>query len=138
MARVQNDVTGWVGWIYFASMMMLIVGGLDILAGIVGLFHKEFYVATQNGGWVVFNNYTAWGWINIIYGVILLLGALSVTSGKMWARIFASLLVVGNAIANLAFLPAYPLWSILGLIVNGLVLYALTVHGGELRERADY
>jgi hypothetical protein len=57
----------------------------------------------------------------------------ALTTGRMWARVVASILVVLSAIANLAYLPAYPIWSIIALVIDGLVLYALTVHGGEVR-----
>jgi len=61
---------------------------------------------------------------------------MALASGRTWARVLASLIVVLNAIGNLAFLPAYPFWSIIALILDGLVLYAITVHGREVR--ADY
>jgi hypothetical protein len=116
-------------------MMMLILGGLQIIAGLVALFHKTFYV-TAHGGWVVFNNYTTWGWINILIGILVLLAGMAVMGGKLWGRIVGSFIVALNAISNLAFLPAYPIWSIIALIIDGLVLYAITVHGGELKATA--
>lgn len=131
--RTDREVSGWVGWVYFAGMMMLILGGLQIIAGLVALVHKTFYVTASNG-WIVFNNYTTWGWINIIIGVLVVLAGLAVMSGKLWGRVIASLIVVLNALSNLAFLPAYPIWSIIALIIDGFVLYAITVHGGELKE----
>lgn len=130
--RTDREATGWVGWVYFAGMMMLILGGLQILAGLVALVHKTFYV-TANNGWIVFNNYTTWGWINILIGLFVVLAGLAVMGGSLWGRIVASLIVVMNAISNLAFLPAYPIWSIIALVIDGFVLYALTVHGGELK-----
>jgi hypothetical protein len=131
MAQVEREVTGWVGWVYFAGMMMLILGGLQAINGLVGIFHSGFYVAGPQG-WVVFD-YKTWGWINLIYGLIVMAAGAAVTSGRMWARVVASLLVVVNALANIAYLPAYPIWSIIGLVIDGLVLYALTVHGAEAK-----
>jgi len=135
MARTttSNDVTGWVGWIYFASMLMLVVGGLQVISGFVGLFHKDFYVHTAQG-WVLFNNYTTWGWIDIVVGILVISAAMSLLSGRLWARIFSSIIIVFNMLANLAFLPAYPWWSIIGLTLNALVLWAITMHGSELYE----
>jgi hypothetical protein len=34
---------------------------------------------------------------------------------------------------NFAFIPAYPVWSLLIITVDVLVIYALIAHGGELR-----
>jgi hypothetical protein len=129
---VQNQPSGWVGWIYFASMMMLVLGGLQALSGLVALFKDDFFLAGQNG--LVVFNFTAWGWINLILGIVLVTVGLEIGRGSTWARVVASFLVALNAIANLAFLPAYPVWSIIALIIDLFIIYALTVHGGELRE----
>jgi len=134
MAQRNEQATGWIGWIYFASMMMLIIGGLQIISGLLGIFRHGFFVVGTHG--LVVWNYTAWGWIELIIGILLIIIGLSVISGSTWARVLASIIVVINAIGNLAFLPAYPIWSIIALIIDGFVLYALTVHGREVRE--DY
>ncbi|HVO86220.1 MAG TPA: hypothetical protein VMT23_00615 [Candidatus Binatia bacterium] len=131
MAR-SNEPTGWVGWIYFASAVMLVMGGLQAISGLVAIFKNDFYVATQNG--LVAFNYTTWGWIDLVLGVVVFCAGLALMNGSAWARVVAVFLTVLSALANFAFLPAYPIWSIIGLVVDGLVLYALTVHGGELRD----
>jgi hypothetical protein len=128
----QREPTGWVGWIYFASMMMLVLGGLQALTGLVALFKDDFYLVGEKA--LVAFNFTAWGWINILLGLVLVITGIEIARGSGWARVIASLLVVVNAIGNLAFLPAYPVWSSIALIIDALILYALTVHGGELRE----
>ena len=128
----QREPTGWVGWIYFASMMMLVLGGLQALAGLVALFKDDFYLVTEKA--LVAFNYTAWGWINILIGLVLVVTGIEIARGSGWARVIASLVVVVNAIGNLAFLPAYPVWCSIALIVDVMIIYALTVHGGELRE----
>jgi hypothetical protein len=128
----QREPTGWVGWIYFASMMMLVLGGLQALTGLVALFKDDFYLVAEKA--LVAFNFTAWGWINILLGLVLVITGIEIARGSGWARVIASLLVVVNAIGNLAFLPAYPVWSSIALIIDALILYALTVHGGELRE----
>lgn len=130
MTQKHNEATGWVGWIYFASMMMLIIGGLQIISGLVALFRNTFYVVGSSG--LVVWNYTTWGWVQIIIGILLVVTGLSITSGRTWARVVGSLVVVINAIGNIAFLPAYPIWSVIALIIDGFVLYALTVHGREV------
>lgn len=126
-----RPMSGWVGWIYFASTLMLIVGGLQIVAGLMALFREGFYI-TSGGGLVIWD-YDTWGWVHLGIGALLIVTAIAVLSGRTWARVLASLIVVINAIGNIAFLPTYPLWSIVALVIDGLVLYALTVHGRELR-----
>jgi hypothetical protein len=38
-----------------------------------------------------------------------------------------------SAIANFAWLPYYPVWSVIVITICVLVIYALIVHGRELR-----
>ncbi len=92
MARAKRDTTGWVGWIYFASTMLLIVGGLQIVAGLVALLNHGFYLLTEQG--LVVWNYATWGWIHLAVGALLIIAALAVMNGRTWARVLASLIVV--------------------------------------------
>ena len=133
-SRDTRQTTGWVGWIYFASLMMMIVGGLQAIAGLIGILQPEFYIATGTG--VVIWDFNTWGWIHLGVGILLVITGIALLSGRMWARVLASIIVVLSAIDNIVFLPAYPIWSIIALIINGLILYALTVHGKELKH--DY
>jgi len=128
----QKQVTGWVGWVYFAGAMMLLLGGLQALAGLIALFNNDFFVVTQEG--LIALNFTAWGWIHIILGVIIFAAGIAVLAGNVWGRVIGVFLAVLSAIANLGFITAYPLWSIVGLIIDGLVIYALTMHGAEARD----
>ena len=130
MARTEP--TGWVGWIYFAGAMMLLLGGLQALAGLVALFKDEFYVVTQDS--LLALDYTTWGWVHLSIGVLIFCAGLAVMSGNVWGRVVAVALAILSALANLAFLSVYPLWSITALVVAGLVIYALTMHGTEVRD----
>ena len=131
MAR-RTDPTAWVGWVYFAGAMLLAVGGLEIISGLVGIFHHSYYVATTAG--LVAFNYATWGWINLLLGILLMLTGLGVWSGNTLARVVAVFLSVLALIDNLAFMSAYPLWSIVAIIINVMVIYALTLHGNEVGE----
>ena len=119
--------TAWVGWIFFAAAMLLVVGGMQIITGLVAILRDNFYVVTSSG--LVAFNYTTWGWINLILGIVAMLTAFGVLAGSMWARIVAIFATVLTMLANVAFLNAYPLWSIISLVVGGFVVYALTMHG---------
>lgn len=128
----QKQVTGWVGWVYFASAMMLLVGSMQVIAGLVALFKDDFYVVAENG--LLAFDYTTWGWGHLVIGVFLVAAALAVAAGRVWGRTVGVLLAVVSALANISFLSAYPVWSIIAIIVNVLVIYALTVHGNEAAE----
>jgi hypothetical protein len=132
MSARTNKPTGWVGWIYFASLMMLLLGGFQAIAGLVAIFKDDFYLVTSNH--LVAFNYTAWGWIDLALGALIFLAGLSLMTGAMWARLIAVFLAALSLFANMAFLNAYPWWSALMIVVDILVIYALTVHGSEVKE----
>jgi len=131
----QPDPTGWTGWIVFASFMMFLVGAFQAIQGLVALFDDGFYLVSE-GGLVVDVNYNVWGTIHLILGILLILSGAGVLSGNIAARTVGVILAGLSALANLLFIEAYPIWSILIITVDVLVIYALTVHGRELRDSA--
>jgi hypothetical protein len=133
MAVQNNTPTGWVGWAYFAGFMMMTLGVLQGIAGLAGIFKNNYYVVTQTH--LLVFNFKTWGWVNLILGIIILMAGLEVLLGALWARILAVFLAILSLVANMAFMNAYPLWSITMMVVDILVIYALTVHGSELRDR---
>jgi uncharacterized protein (DUF983 family) len=66
-------------------------------------------------------------------GLLIVISGVGVLAGNLAARIVGVLLAGLSAIANLLFIEAYPIWSIVVITVDVLVIYALTVHGRELR-----
>jgi uncharacterized membrane protein len=126
-----NQTTGWVGWIFFAGTMMVIGGILNAIYGLVAIFNDD---------WVVWQNRTAvlldltgWGWIHLVIGIVLILAGIGVFSGNILARTIGVLVAAVSLIANFLWLPVYPLWSIVVIVVDALVIWALTAHGRELK-----
>ena len=112
---------------------MLLVGTFHVIQGLVAVFRDEYFLVTQSG--LTLNvDYTTWGWTHIIGGAILIFAGIAVFSGKVWARTIGVILAMLSAIVNIAFLAAYPIWSVTMIAIDVLVIWALTVHGGELRE----
>lgn len=128
---VKQEPTGWVGWIYFASVLLMLNGALHILAGLTGIFNSDFYVAV-NGQLLIFD-YMSWGWAHLLIGVAALAVGVSLATGRYWARVAGMAIVVVSIVANVAFLPVYPWWSVIALIVDSLILYAIALHSEELR-----
>ena len=122
------------GWIGFAGIMLVIVGAIDFFQGLIALFEDEYFVVTGSGFLVV--DLTAWGWILLIWGVLLVLAGFGLVSGQGWARWFAIVVVSVNFIAQLGFLgnSQYPLWSLTVMALNVIVLYALTARWSESAE----
>ncbi len=125
----QPRQTGWTGWVYFAAVLMLISGIFELFRGIYSLTNGDFFVAS--GGQVVLFNTTAWGWVQIVLGIIMLTGAMSLFSGHFWGRLVATVATTLSAIATLIWLPAFPIWGVISLILNIVVLWAVLAHGNE-------
>jgi hypothetical protein len=119
------------GWIGFAGMLMLIIGGIDVLQGFIALLEDDYFVVTQAGFLAV--DATAWGWVLIIWGALLVLAGYGLISGQSWARWFTIMVVAVNVFAQLGFLgnSQTSLWALTALTLNIIVLYALTARWQE-------
>jgi hypothetical protein len=129
-AQGNRGVTGWVGWIWFAAMMLVLNGFFNALDGLVALFNNDVYAVGKKG--LVTFNFTTWGWIFLLLGILQVVIGVMLIQGRMWARIVAMILVMLNAFAQIAFITAFPLWSIVVIALDVIVLWALCVHGEEM------
>jgi hypothetical protein len=114
----------------FAGVMMIMAGGFQALAGSVALFEDEFYVATRN--YLLELDATRWGWIHLLLGLLVLFAGFAVLSGRTCGRVVGIILAVLSAIANFAFVPYYPFWSLAIIALDIFIIWALAVHGRDL------
>jgi hypothetical protein len=128
-----TETSGWVGWVIFASMMMIVVGSFQVILGLTALLNSDYYLVGSNG-LVLDIDYTAWGWTHLAFGALSVAAAFGLLAGQMWARVVGIALATLSAIVNLAFIAAYPVWSITVIALDVLVIYAIAVHGRELKE----
>jgi hypothetical protein len=117
--------TAWTGWVIFAAAVMFTIGALDIIQGLAALLKDETFLITESG-LLVTTNWTAWGWALIIWGIVLILVAAALFGGKEWGRWFALVAVIVNMIGQIAWFPAYPLWSLVAIGLGVAVIFALT------------
>ena len=112
--------------------MMVLLGTFHVIDGLVALFNDEYFVTGPSGlVWSV--DFTAWGWTHLIAGLIVVGAGLGLLAGQMWARVVGVVLAMASAVLNLAFLAAYPLWSAIMILLDVLVIWAITVHGSEIK-----
>jgi len=129
----SNTETGWAGWIVFAGWMLMLLGFFHLLHGFVALFHDEVYLVGKSG-LAISLDYTVWGWIHLVGGGIAILAGVALQRGRLWARVVAVVVAFLSAIVNMAFLPAYPIWSAILVAVDILIIWAVTVHGSVMEE----
>ncbi|HEY7707368.1 MAG TPA: hypothetical protein VH968_09400 [Gaiellaceae bacterium] len=121
-------VSGWaVGGITFAGVMMILIGSFQTIAGLVAIIDDDFYVVTQNYTFDI--DTTAWGWIHLLLGILILLSGIYLFAGRAWAAVTAVVLAVISAVANFFFIPYYPFWSLLMIGLAVWVIWSLTRPG---------
>ncbi len=125
--------TAWAGWVTFGGVMLIMIGLFQIVQGIVALVQDEYYLVTQTG-LVVNMDYTAWGWTHLVLGIIAGLTGIGLLAGNTLARVVGVVIAAVSALVNMLFIPAYPVWSLIVIILDIVVLYALIVHGEEAKE----
>lgn len=130
MVGTAEQKTGWVGWIYFAGVIMIISGLMGIVAGLAAVFNQDWIV--YNGDSALLLDIGGWGWLNLIIGGIILFSGFGVFSGNVWARSVGVIMAGLSMIANFVSMSVYPFWSIAIMVVDALVIWALIVHGDEL------
>jgi hypothetical protein len=127
--------TRWTGWVMFASFMMLMNGVIGFIEGLMALVNDDYYHVTASG-LVLSVNYTAWGFVHLLLGAAIFASGIGVLSGNLAARTVGVVLAALHAVVALVFLEAAPLWGVIVILVDVLVIYALTVHGSEMRDSA--
>lgn len=128
----RTEQTGWVGWIAFAGIMMLIGGALWVIIGLIAVFNDEWVVLGREAA--LFLDVSGWGWLHVIGGLLVMLAGYLVMRGSMFGRIVTVVLATVSLIVNFVWLPVYPIWSIVVITIDVLVLYAVMVHGKELKD----
>jgi hypothetical protein len=124
----RQEVSGWaIGGITFAATMLVLLGIFKAIAGLVAIFDDDFYVVTQNYTFDL--DASAWGWIHLLLGIILVVVGYFLFAGAAWAGVTAIVLAVISAVANFFFIPYYPFWSILVIALDVWVIWALTRPG---------
>jgi hypothetical protein len=121
----------WVGWIAFAGVLMVILGALHALQGLVAIFKDEYFLVSPSG-LAVKLDFTVWGWTALVVGIVILLAGLGVMAGQLWARIVGVVMAALSLVGNFAILAAYPLWSLVMIALDIVIIMALTVHGREI------
>ena len=109
----------------FAGIMLVTLAVFQIMQGIAAVANDKVYV--RGLSYTYEFDVTAWGWIHIVVGAIALATGIGILAGQTWGRIAGICVAVVVAVSNFAFLPYYPLWSIVIIAFSGFVIWALCV-----------
>jgi len=112
------------GWAFFAGILLFMIGIFNIIWGLTALLDDK--ALTVGGQGVIVWDFTAWGWIHLILGLVLIGTALGLFAGRGWARWTAIFFVMVNAFGQIAWIPVHPLWSVLIITLDIIIIYQLT------------
>ena len=121
------------GLIIFASVLLLVIGFWNLIQGISAIAQSHVFIANAH---YVFGNLRAWGWITLIFSILLLVAGVGVLIGNQLARWFAVAMLGLNAIEQMFFIPAYPFWSLTIIAMDVVALYGLCAYGSRANVEA--
>jgi hypothetical protein len=111
----------------FAAALMVISGLWALLVGISAIAKDQVFVIAPQYTYKI--DVMGWGWIHLIVGIIVAAGGVCLLMGKTWARILAIFLAAVSAVLQFLFLPYYPLWPILIIVLDVFVIWAVLTGG---------
>ena len=117
------------GFAMFAGVLMMIAGLWSVLAGIAAILNDDVFVATPE--YVYSFDITGWGWIHLVLGVLVALAGIGVVQRAAWGIVVGIALASLSALVNFAFIPYYPVWSILIIALNVAIIWALATYRRE-------
>jgi hypothetical protein len=112
------------GWTVFTGVVLFIVGSLDALWGLAAILNDDIVIVGGQGALVA--DITLWGWVHFLLGSAIAVTGLGLFAGNSGARSAAVFLVAVNAIAQIVWFPAAPLWAFLIIILDVVIIYQLT------------
>ncbi len=124
----SQPLSGWAAsGITFAATMLILIGIFQAISGLSAIFDDQFYVVGANYAFDL--DVTAWGWVHLIIGLLLLTAGWGLFSGSTWGAAMAIFVASLSAVANFFFIPYYPFWAILIIALDVWVIWAVTRPG---------
>jgi len=111
------------GGVVLAAVLMIVAGLLWALEGLAGLLSDTSYGRPQH---FLSTNPTLWGWMHLVLGVVVVAAGFNVMTGARWARIVGIVLACVSVVLNFLFLPYAAAWSLTIIVIDLLVIFALT------------
>jgi hypothetical protein len=131
-ARYQRE-----GWVKFSAIMLTVLGSFQIVNGLTAIFRSGTYTVGEDR-LVVEVDYTVWGWVHLILGVVAVAAGFGLVKGQAWARFAGIGIALLSSVANLAFIPAAPVAATLVIVLDVVVIYGIVVYGKDIPEGSGY
>ncbi|GAA2300394.1 hypothetical protein OKJ48_06125 [Streptomyces kunmingensis] len=122
-----------VGGVVFAVCLMVIIGSYHTIAGLSAILGDNYYQAQNDYAFDFDVN--GRGWVQMISGFIVLVAALNLFAGRVWARAAGILVAMFSALENFFFTPYQPVWSAIIIALDVLVIWSLAMYGHQAAHR---
>ena len=119
----RRSTTSTSGWARFAGILLIVSGVWSVLTGIAGILKDKIFVTTSE--YVYAFDLTAWGWVHTILGLAAVVAGVGVLKGTAWGRMLGVALASASLLVNFAFIPYYPIWSIVVGALDVLIIWQL-------------
>ncbi|MFF3564226.1 hypothetical protein ACFYXS_29690 [Streptomyces sp. NPDC002574] len=129
MTTPRTEGSAASGWIVFAAVLMIFGGISAILQGVAAIAKDSVFVVT--GNYTFRFDLSAWGWIHLVLGVLVVLVGLLLLRGALWARTVGAVIVGLSMLANFMWLPYIPFWALAMILLDGVVIWALCTAPGR-------
>jgi hypothetical protein len=111
------------GFTMTAAILMMVGGAIGFFEGLAAILNGHFFVVRAN--YVFEISVTGWGWIHLALGAVMFAAGLALLADMLWARIAGVVVASFSALANFLFIPYYPVWSILIIALDVVIIWAL-------------
>ncbi|MBT3155238.1 hypothetical protein HTV45_30980 [Streptomyces sp. CHD11] len=138
VSGTRHHGTGWeaenpwaAGWTAAAAFLMVFGGIMAVFQGIAAIAEDDVFVSTRNFTYAF--SLTGWGWVHLILGALVVAAGAALFKGATWARVVGVALAGLSMIANFVWLPYFPVWSIVLIVIDGFIIWALCAPRRESR-----
>jgi hypothetical protein len=115
-------------WRTFSGVVFTLVGAFNVIGGLGALFREEVFVA---GNEVLVSDVDSWGWFLLVLGLIQVAVAAGIFTGRGWGRVLGVLLAAISGMLHIAFLVAFPAFSVISITLAIVVIYGLIVQDDQ-------
>ena len=116
------------GWLVFAGIVLMIAGAMRFFDAIwAWSYNGAVPENLQSALWG--HSLSTYGWVWIVVAALLFIAGFMVMLRSQFFRWFGLAAAAIGAISAIWWMPYYPVWSLMYILVCGLVVYALAAHG---------
>ena len=124
MRGSQGESLAWASGIaLFAGILLATAGTFQFLQGLSAVLKDDVFVRGIDYTYKI--DLTGWGWFHMVVGVVIVAVGVGVVARQQWARVVGMGVAILQALMQFTFLPYYPLWSMLLIAMDILIVWAL-------------